>query len=163
MASTGAVLPSQNTNRKAGRSPGPATPNMRMRPRARPAPHHPGIGAPAISIGAVSRSRPPFYGDVTLAAGLAHRECRPATTLPSLRCPSPLAGRTPPASTHHGVPALAPPPPKGVPPPPRLVHLAAGRPPPRARGAGAARALTTELGRSLAQAGRQESKTTRAS
>ncbi|CAI9170413.1 unnamed protein product [Rangifer tarandus platyrhynchus] len=76
-----------------------------MRPRARPAPLHPGIGAPAISIGAVSRSRPPFYGDVTLAAGLAHRECRPATALPGLRCPSPLAGRTPPRARPGTAPA----------------------------------------------------------
>lgn len=117
------------------------------------------LDTPAISRGAASSSQPPFCGSAPFSASLGHR----GDTLSNRGLARyPAAPRRQRVRLHPG-PTPAPPPPRGVPPPPRLVRPAAGRPPPRACGSGAARALTTESGRSLTQAERRHSTTTRTS
>lgn len=115
---------------------------------------------------------PPFRWALLCARGRhfavasRSRRARPEGKTPSgrslARCPA--AHRRRRGGLHPG-PAPATPPPRGVtpPPPPRLLRPAAGRSPPRARGAGAARALTTEPGRSLTQAGTRRSTPSQAS
>lgn len=128
-------------------------------PRARPAPLHPGTrhsrhfaGRSLALAAAILRWRP-------ARGGPDPRERRPPDTAwPGV--PLPIRRRR--GGLHPG-PAPAPPPPRGVPPPSRLLRPAAGRSPPRARGTGAARALTTESGRSLTQAGTRRSTTSQAS
>lgn len=116
------------------------------------------LGAPAISRGTASRSPPPFCGGVSLLASLGYRgdDLRPRLG-PVSRCPSPPAGRTLPRARPGTTPAQG----RAAAAPPRQYGC---RPPAaRARGAGAARALTTESGRSLTQAERRRRTTTRVS
>lgn len=140
-------------------------------PRARPAPPHPGI----------RRSRHFAGRSLALAAAILQRRPPRARAAAGPAWPAGVGrgGQSPPAATRSGLrqaraaggaelhpePAPAPPPPRGVPPPPHYGRTGrtTGRPPPRARGAGAAGALTTESGRSLTLAGGQRSTTTRAS
>ena len=115
---TGAVSPSHYSNGKSGRSPSPAPPTRACAPRHSIR----ALGAPAISLGAASRSRPPFCGGVPLANTLAHGGCPPTAVRPGLRCPSPPAGRTTPRARPGTAPAqgraaAAPPPPAGHRPP----------------------------------------------
>lgn len=111
------------------------------------------LGAPAISRGTASRSPPPFCGGVSLSASLGYRgdDLRPRLG-PGSCCPSPPAGRTLPRARPGTTPARG----RAAAAPPGLYGY---RPPAaRARGAGAARALTTESGRSLTQAKRRGSR-----
>lgn len=130
----GLCCPRQNANMKAGRSPGPATPNMHALP-ARVPRHLSGHWRSRHFNRYCLRSRPPFTEMSAPAAGLAYRECCPDHD--STRSPLPLAAGGADSTRLHppGCPPWHRSRPRGVPLPPCLVQLAAGRPPPRARGA----------------------------